>query len=151
MNAFVQAFPDLFDFAAPTRVYQVYGRVYSLVIPLTIPVLLALKKQIGADSQISLWGWRVFIGGVLLMGVGIVGDYWPGQASFWIGFGFMFKMGGAVVLGVGALLFGTIALKRNAVPRRISLGLVGVVPIGVLGLMLLQYILSGPLLGYVLF
>jgi hypothetical protein len=133
MGALAKASPDLFEFAAQTRVYQLYGRLYSLVIPLTIPALLVLKNHIGIDTRISLWGWRVFLGGMLTMGAGIFGDYWPGQDSFWIGLGFMFEMIGMVVLGAGAALYGIAALKSKVVSRWIGFGLVGIAPLGVLG------------------
>ena len=133
------------------EVYQNYGQLYSLVIPLTIPALLALKKQIGTDTRLALWGWRVFFGGLLVYGLGVFGDYWPNQNTFWVGIGFLFEMIGAVVFGVGAILYGIAAIKGNRVSRWIGFGLVGIAPLGVIGLIVLGHIPTGPLLGYVMF
>ena len=50
---FGQAFPGLVDFDRDTRVYQIYGRIYSLVVPLTLPALLALKNRIGTSTKLA--------------------------------------------------------------------------------------------------
>ena len=31
VNSFVRTFPNLFDFTARARVYQIYGRIYSCI------------------------------------------------------------------------------------------------------------------------
>ena len=148
---FGQAFPGLVDFDQDTRVYQVYGRIYSLVVPLTLPALLALKRRIGTSTKLAKWGWRVFYTGVLMFGVGVFGDYWPDQNSFWVAGGFLFEMLGMLVLGVGAILYGVAAIREGTIPRWLGYGLVGIAPGGVLGTLLLEHIPAGPLFGYVVF
>jgi len=154
---FGQAFPGLVDFDRDTRVYQIYGRIYSLVVPLTIPALLALKNRIGTSTKLARWGWRVFYTGVLMFGLGVFGDYWPDQNSFWVAGGFLFEMLGMLVLGVGAILYGIATIQRKdtlregTVPRWIGYALVGIAPGGVLGTFLLEHIPAGPLFGYAVF
>ena len=149
--AFGDAFPNLIDFDLATRAYQFYGRIYSLVVPLTLPALLTLKNRTGTSTNLSKWGWRIFYTGVLMFGLGVIGDYWPEQSSFWIGLGFMLELIGMFVLGLGAILYGLAALRGGIVPRWVGDGLVGIAPVGVLGTLLLAHIPSGPLLGYVIF
>ena len=86
-----------------------------------------------------------------MMGLGIFGDYWPDQDSFWIGVGFMFELTGMLVLWVGAILYGIVAINKNTIPGWIGYGLIAIGPGGILGMFLLAHIPSGPLLGYVLF
>jgi hypothetical protein len=148
---FGEAFPSLVNFGRATCVYQIYGRIYSLVVPLTIPALLALKRCIGTYTKLAKWGWRVFYNGVLMFGLGVIGDYWPNQNSFWVGAGFLFELLGMLVFGAGALLYGVATLRGDTVPRWVGYGLVGIAPGGVLGLLLLAHIPAGPLFGYVLF
>ena len=148
---FGQAFPGLVDFGPATRVYQVYGRIYSLVVPLTIPALLALKDRIGTSSSLARWGWRVFFTGVLMFGTGVFGDYWPDQNSFWVAGGFLFEMLGMLVIGVGAILYGIAAIRAGTIPPWVGYGLVGIAPGGVLGTLLLAHIPAGPLFGYAVF
>jgi len=148
---FARANPELLNFALPSRVYQVYGRVFSLVIPLTIPVLLTLKEQMGTATRLSQWGWWTFFGGLLLFGVGVAGDYWPDQDSFWVGMGFLFELAGMLVFWVGSVLYGVAARREGSIHRWIGSGLIGIAPGGILGMVLLAHIPSGPLFGYVIF
>lgn len=156
-KAFGGAFPGLLIFDRSEWVYQFYGRLYSLVIPLTIPAMLRLNERIGIDSRRSLWGWRIFFGGVLIFGLGVFGDYWPDPNSYVVGAGFLLEMVGSLVIGVGAILYGIAtsrgmdSFKGEAVPRWLAFGLVGIAPLGILGLLLTGHIPAGPLLGYVLF
>lgn len=151
LSAFARAFPDLLNFTFPWRVYQIYGRVYSFVIPLTVPGLLVLKERVGTGTRLSQRGWWTFFGGLLLFGIGVGGDYWPDQDSFWVGMGFMFELAGTLVFWVGAALYGVAARRAGGVPHWIGSGLVGIAPGGILGMVLLAHIPSGPLFGYVFF
>jgi len=150
-KAFGRAYPNLLNFDRAAWVYQLYGRLYSLVIPLTIPAMLRLKEKIGIDTRRSLWGWRVFYWGVLMFGLGVFGDYWPNPNSYVVGAGFLLEIVGSLVIWVGAIIFGMAALKGDAVPRWIGVGLVGIAPMGILGILLTGHIPAGPLLGYVMF
>lgn len=149
--SFGEAFPSLINFDRATRVYQFYGRIYSLVVPLTLPALLTLKVQIGISTKLAKWGWRVFYIGVLMFGLGVFGDYWPDQNSYWVGAGFLLELLGMLVLGLGAILYGVAALREESVPRWVGYVLLGIAPGGVLGTWLLAHIPAGPLFGYVVF
>jgi hypothetical protein len=121
-KAFGVAFPGLLNFDSKETVYQLYGRIFSLVIPLTIPAMLQLKEQIGTETRRSHWGWRVFYGGVLMFGLGVFGDYWPHPNSYVVGAGFLLEMVGSVVIGVGAVLYGVAALKGARFPVGLASG-----------------------------
>jgi hypothetical protein len=145
------AYPTLLDFAERTRVYQTYGRIFFLTILFTIPGLFCLKRQIGTLTRLSRWGWRIFFGGVLLMALGSFGDYCCDQSGFWVSTGFGLEMIGTVVLWIGAVLYGVAALREDNGPRWIGGLLIGIAPVGILGLGILDHIPSGPLLGYFIF
>lgn len=151
LPAFARAFPGLLEFAHLTRVYQVYGRTYSVIVPLTIPGLLLMKQWIGTDARLSRWGWRIFFGGVLLFGLGVIGDYWPDPNSDWVGMGFVLELVGMLVLWSGAILYGMAAFQDDNTPRWIGRSLIGIAPGGILGIALLAHIPSGPLLAYAIF
>ena len=151
LYSMVRTFPNLFDIASPTQVYQVYGRIYSLVIPLSLPALVVLKKQMGIHTRLSLWSWRIFWSGALLGALGIIGDYWPDPDSIWVGVGFILELIGILALWVGGILYGITAFRERHVPRWIGGAMIGIAPAGILGLWLLFHIPSGPLLGYVIF
>ena len=151
LAAFGRAFPELLNFDQPARVYQFYGRLYALVIPLTLPALLVLKRWIGTSTRFSRWGWRMFFGGALLVGLGVIGDYFPDPSSFWVGMGFMLELGGTLILWGGAVLYGIASLQEGRVSRWFGSALIGVAPGGILGMALFAHIPSGPLLGYVVF
>lgn len=147
----VRTIPNLFDFASLTQVYQVYGRIYSLVIPLSLPALIVLKKQMGTDTRLSLWSWRIFWSGALLGALGIIGDYWADPDSIWFRVGFILELIGILVLWVGGILYGITAFRERHVPRWIGGTMIGIAPVGIIGLVLLFHIPSGLLLGYVIF
>ena len=151
LTAFGDAYPSLLVFASRTRVYQLYGRIYSAVIPLTIPGLLVLKRWIGTDTRLSRGGWRIFFCGALLAGLGICGDYWPDPDSFWVGTGFMLEIAGMLVLWGGAILYGKAAVREDHSPAWVGAALIGIAPGGMLGMGLLAHMPSGPLFGYALF
>lgn len=144
-------FKSLLDFAPSRDVYQIYGRYYSVVIPLTVPAMISLRKDlIGEDDRLER-GWRVFFAGVLILGLGIIGDYWPNQDSFWVGLGFTLELIGTLLLWGGAIYYG-IQVRRNFFPQNwTGIALFGIPVIGMLGMGLLAHIPSGPLFGYVLF
>ena len=151
LAALESALPTLLDFAERTRVYQTYGRIFLVTILLTMPGLLCLKGQIGTSTRLSRWGWRTFFAGVLFMALGIFGDYCCDQNGFWVSTGFALEMVGMVVLWLGAVLYGVAALREDNVPRWIGGLLIGIAPVGILGLGILGHIPSGPLLGYFIF
>ena len=145
------AFPGLLDFADPQRVYQVYGRIYSLLIPLSLPAMIDLKRRLQKNTRFSMRAWRIFLGALLVIGLGIFGDYWPEQDSIWIGIGFVLGMLGMLVLWIVGFLLGREILKADAIPRWVGIGLIGFAPLGFVGMMLLAHIPSGPLFGYAVF
>jgi hypothetical protein len=145
---FLRTFPDLLQFAAPPSVYQFYGRIYSLAIPLSLPAVLELRKRIPTVSRSMIWARRIFTGGLALFGLGVIGDYWPDQESFWIGLGFSFELLGSLMLWIGAFMYGIGANRSESALRGTGSGLIGIAPLGLLGILLLAHIPSGPLLGY---
>lgn len=145
---FLRTFPDLLQFAASPSVYKFYGRMYSLAIPLSLPAVLELRKRIPTSSRSMIWARRIFTSGLAIFGLGVIGDYWPDQESFWIGLGFLFELVGLLILWIGAFLYGIGANRTEASLRWIGSGLIGIAPLGLLGILLLAHIPSGPLLGY---
>ncbi len=152
LASIARTFPGLLDFSSDERVYQVYGRIYSFVIPLTLPMLLLLlKEQASTSTRLSRWSWRIFLSGTLMGGVGIIGDYWPDPNSILIGIGFALEMFGTLVMWAGAILFGAAVIRERLRPGWIGLALIGIGPAGILGFAILGHIPSGPWLGFVIF
>lgn len=150
-EGFRAAYAGLFEFAAATRVYQIYGRIYSLLIPLTLPALFSLRTRIPVSSRAAIWGRRVFIAGVVLFALGIIGDYWPDPNSQFVGAGFLLEMIGTPTLWVGSLIYGLAVLRNDRTPRWVGAAVTGIAPLGILGSILLNHIPSGPLFGYAVF
>lgn len=148
---FGSAFPSLMDFAGRIQVYQTYGRINILLIPLTLPAFLKLKVQIGTTTRLSFWAWRIFFGGLLFMSLGIFGDYCCSMNGFWVSMGFFLEMLGSLVLWVGAIIYGIASLREGGIPKWIGSLMIGITPMGIIGLVVLAHIPSGPLLGYFLF
>lgn len=151
LAAFGSAYPSLLDFTGRIQVYQFYGRIYTLMIPLTLPGLFYLKSQIGTSSRLSHWGWRIFYSGVFLVGLGIFGEYCCDQNGFWISIGFFLDMLGTLVLGIGAIVYGIAVLREDLVPHWVGRLLIAITPVSILGSVLLQHIPSGSLFGYLIF
>jgi hypothetical protein len=151
LSTVVRAFPGLLDFTSDERVYQVYGRIYSFVIPLTLAALLILNVEPNPPSRLARWGWRIFFAGTVMGGLGIIGDYWPDPNSFLIGIGFLIDLIGTLVMWAGAILLGAAIVRRRHLPRWIGFALIGIVPGGILGFAILGHIPSGPWLGSVIF
>jgi hypothetical protein len=63
----------------------------------------------------------------------------------------MFELAGMLVMWVGAILYGVAILRSGTASRWVGFALIGILPVGILGFMLLSHIPSGPLLGYVIF
>lgn len=150
LPAFAVAFPSVFDFALPAQEYQMYGRMFSIVIPLTFPGILLMKQWIRADTRRNRFGWWIYFGGAMLVGLGIIGDYWPDPDSAIPGFGFVLELFGVLVLWLGGILYGVSVLSGGHVPALIGWSFFSITPVGVLGMTLLAHIPSGPLLGYVI-
>jgi hypothetical protein len=143
--------PRLFDFAASQWVYQIYGRIYALVIPLTIPALLALKKQVETATRLSRWGWRLFFSGILLVGIGVIGEYWSHPNAPGVFVGFFLDLVGTLALWVGAVLFGLAVLRGGQATQAVGIALVLIPIIGMLAFLLIHHIPSGTTLGVVIF
>ncbi|HUF39732.1 MAG TPA: hypothetical protein VMN57_14500 [Anaerolineales bacterium] len=140
----------LLKFDSRSVVYATYGKLYSTLLPLTAPAFFYLDRNFGPgrDSRSALWGYRLLVGGMFLGALGIIGDYWPAQDSWWIGAGFMAEMIGILLIWIGSLLYGRTLQKTDGLGKRIGLGWMLVPAGGILGLTVLGHIPSGPLLGY---
>jgi hypothetical protein len=85
------------------------------------------------------------------MALGSLGDYCCDQSGFLVSTGFGLEIAGMLVLWFGAVVYGFAVLREDNGPRWIGIMLICVAPAGMLGLMILQHIPSGPLLGYFIF
>jgi hypothetical protein len=150
MLDFRTAFPQLLQFAAPERVYQVYGRGYSLVLPLVLPMLLNFTQKLDLTGRGSLILKRMFLFSVVTAALGVVGDYWPPQDSVWVGIGFMFELLGFLTAWLSAGMLGLKLLRSRGRISRSALGLFAVPVFGLLASMLLGHIPSGPAAGLLL-
>lgn len=150
LSPLARSIPELLNFSTGETVYQTYGRIYSLVIPLSLPALFLLKRFASGVGRMPLLSWRIFGIGALLAGIGIVGDYWPPPTSILIGVGFSLELLGTLVMWVGSILWGATAVRQHG-SRWFGFALLSIVPVGVVAFAILGHIPSGPWFGYFLF
>ena len=141
--------------------YHTYGRLYILSLPPELVALHVLRKlRAGGSGRIERWGFRVSLVGMWLMVIGVFLDY-SGVDARHSGLGFLAEMVATPLLLAGFALLGIGLRKEGAVPRWVTLMMVGAV-VGAfpVTLLLLNHMPGGPLellhttwvaLGYVLF
>jgi len=143
-----RALPKLLDFAQSRDVYQTYGRIFSIILLLTIPRLIFLINLMGNSSGISRWGARILSTGVIISGVGISAEYWLNPNSWWSNTGFGLEILGALLLWLGAITFGIATFRSEKKNRFIGIALIAIAPLGIIGMFTLGHIPSGPVFGY---
>jgi len=149
----IRFFGPLLKFDSRSVVYATYGKLYSALLPLTAPAFVHFDRNFGPvrDTRIALWGYRLLVSGMFLGALGIIGDYWPAQDSWWVSTGFMAELIGILLIWVGSFLYGLALQKTDGWGKRFGLGWMLIPAGGILGLTLLGHIPSGPLLGYASF
>lgn len=103
---------QLLTFAAPSTVYETYGRVFAMAYLLMLPGAVALHGlQRRAGVRFEFAGYVVLVTGLALSGIGVAGDYWADGATFLV------SVVGLLILFVGALLYGIVILRARILPR----------------------------------
>lgn len=151
VSPLVRLFPGLFNFTSPAWVYQIFGRVYGFFIPLALPALLVLIKQISVRSALYKWGSGILTIGVILAGVGIAGEYWDDPDGSFIYIGYYLDLLGTLLAWTGGGLTGAAVFRDRQTARWVGFAFL-TIPLGsILGLLLTGHIPSGSLFGLVLF
>ncbi|NLG96992.1 MAG: hypothetical protein GX491_06485 [Chloroflexi bacterium] len=151
LSPLVRLVPGLFNFTSPAWVYQIFGRVYGFFIPLALPALLMLIKQIPVRSALYRWGSGILVTGVILAGLGIIGEYWDDPDSSILFIGYYLDLLGTLLVWIGGSLTGAAVLRDSQTARWVGFAFL-TIPLGsILGLLLTGHIPSGSLFGLVLF
>jgi hypothetical protein len=96
-------------------------------------------------------GGRILSSGVIISGLGIAAEYWLNPNSWWSNTGFGLELLGALLLWLGAIIFGIATLRSEWKNRLVGFALIAIAPLGIIGLLTLDHIPSGPVLGYFAF
>lgn len=140
----------LLGFASVETVYRTYGLIYLVASLMMLYGFLALRARLEGNSlrvphrglSVSLIGWLMFV-------VGLIGDYVMGDAfgSVLHDISFLIEVLGILVLLIGTLMTGLGTRRSNLMPSWLAWLLVLALPLGVVGLILISHIPSGPMLG----
>src|SRR5512132_3096827 len=116
--------------------YWAYGRLYILSLPPELVALHVLRKlRAGGSGATERWGFRISLVGMWLMAIGVFADY-SGVDVNHVGFGFFAQLAATPILLVGFAVLGIGLGKEGAVPRWVTLVMVGAV-VGTFPVMLL--------------
>jgi hypothetical protein len=135
------AFQPVLSFNQPDAVYETYGRVFSLVYPLLLPVILQLHhlQQRTEDRWERRSFWTVIIG-LALTFIGISGDYWLGDA-LWI-----MQLPGLLLLAIGSTMYGVASRRSGRLPAWVYWLLILALPLSALSMWQANHFPSGPTL-----
>lgn len=140
------ALRPVISFAAPSVVYDVYGRVFDLVYLLFLPATFALHRlHRGATSTIERAGFVTLAVGLLVTFVGVAGDYWADGALF------VMSVLGLLTIGVGAVVYGVAMLQRAVLPGWLGWLLIGCLPGAFIVTWIIGHIPSGPTVPFAAF
>lgn len=133
----------LLTFAAPDRVYEIYGRLYNLVYLLLLPLVVALHdRHRDSPSRLEQCGYLLLTGGLVATTVGVAGDYWANEI------GFTLELLGLLAMTVGVTTWGVAMVRGRVVPARWAWLMVGCGPGAVATLLLAGHVPSGPTLSF---
>jgi hypothetical protein len=140
----------LLGFASVDTVYRIYGLLYLVATGLMFIGFLALRADIrGRSTGLGSRGLTVaFVGWVMVL-IGLVGDYGIGDAlgdEIHIA-AFLIETLGILIVLIGLLLVGIGARRSGILPGWVSWPLIVALPLGIIGLILLSHLPSGPMLG----
>jgi len=132
---------SLLTFAAPVRVYELYGKIFNVVYLLILPAVFSLHRlhQEGSSPK-EMWAFRVLVGGLIATSIGVAGDYWAN------GIGFPIEVLGLLATIVGTTLYGVATLRSGVLPRWSSWLLVAGGPGAFAGMAVTGHLPSGPTL-----
>ena len=150
VDAFRSAVDPLLGFASVETVYRTYGRVYLLPAVLMFLGFLALRSVLaGRVGGVAARGLGVALAGWVMVLVGLVGDYWVGDAFGDIlhNLSFLVETLGILVVLIGSLLVGLAARRTGLLPRSAAWSLILALPLAIVGLVLTGHLPSGPMLG----
>lgn len=106
---------SLLTFAPPDVVYATYGKVALFIVLGFLAGLLALHRwQAARASGLEHRGFRIALVGNIVMGLGVLGEYYTTALDF----SFLFiSLPGVLLYTIGATLFGIGTLRAQLAPR----------------------------------
>jgi hypothetical protein len=140
----------LLGFASVDTVYRSYGLLYLVATGFMFVGFLALRAHIRRPlAERGSRGLTVAFVGWLMVLIGLAGDYGIGDAlgnEIHIA-AFLIEMLGVLSVLIGLLLVGIQSRRSRSLPGLVSWSLIAALPLGIVGVVLLSHLPSGPMLG----
>lgn len=136
---------SLLSFASRQTVYDTHGRIYNVVYPLLLPLVVVLHEaHAGSPGRLERRGWVALTSGLVATTLGVAGDYWGN------GIGFPVEALGLLTMIVGVSLWGVGMVRAGVIPAVWAWLMVACGPAALASSMLVGHLPSGPTLPFAL-